>query len=717
LPFLAPLLLFGAIFASAPIIIHLLNRRQFKLVEWAPMKYLKLTLRTNRRRLQLEQWVLLLIRTLVILLLIFAVARPFFSGNAAASWLSLGGRTSRVILIDDSLSMGLQMDGKTAFERATDQAATLIESIGSQDALTVATTSSLNQPMLRDSVQTTEEAATLAQQVRGLEVTESGNNWAVTLGRLADMLEGAKHNSKEVRIFTDQRASGWSADAAEQAARLEAMGVKVVIVRIGQPSPGNAALVELEQATNIALANTPVRLVARIDTDGDPQFEEEYATLIIDGQESLIELPDIGAGQRGIELKIDHTFELPGQHTIELRLPNDAMLGDNSRSRVIDVAESVRILLVDGDPGQQSRTSEVYNIGHILNSSRMPIQTTVMAFDEWFERPTVGSYDLVVMANVSLFDIPSNRIQQLTNLVESGMGLVIYTGDLVDPGTYNDLLYVNGEGLLPAMLQESEPVDVQGLIIEQLDDTPLQLLANGQINHPQLLTTAAPRQIMPVVLPNLTERNDVRVLARWNGLDQPPAAIERRLGKGSVILWTVSADRAWSDWPLEASYVASVYDMVLSIAGVPQSAGNLTAGQTIRQNVSASNPPLRADMLVPGSEKVTAATIVADIDRPQITFEDTHQAGLYRLAWDMSGREEDLSEVFALSPDVRESDLKQLTDEELAQMLPGVDLQMIDLTDPGSGAAQQEIWRTLAMLLLGFVVVESAFAAWVGREH
>ena len=85
MPFLAPLLLFGAVFAAAPIIIHLLTRRRFKLVEWAPMEYLKLTLRTNRRRLQLEQWILLAIRTLVILLLIFAVARPFLSGNAAAS--------------------------------------------------------------------------------------------------------------------------------------------------------------------------------------------------------------------------------------------------------------------------------------------------------------------------------------------------------------------------------------------------------------------------------------------------------------------------------------------------------------------------------------------------------------------------------------------------------------------------------------------------------
>ncbi|MGB0767606.1 MAG: hypothetical protein ACPGYV_07825, partial [Phycisphaeraceae bacterium] len=72
---------------------------------------------------------------------------------------------------------------------------------------------------------------------------------------------------------------------------------------------------------------------------------------------------------------------------------------------------------------------------------------------------------------------------------------------------------------------------------------------------------------------------------------------------------------------------------------------------------------------------------------------------------------------FAINPDPRESDLRQLSDEEVAQLLPGVDLTLVDLSDPVSAGAQREIWRTLAMLLLGFVVIESAFAAWVGREH
>jgi hypothetical protein len=62
LSFLSPLLLWGMLLGVIPIIIHLLNRRRFNRVEWAPMHYLKLTIQRNRRRIQIEQLLLLLLR-------------------------------------------------------------------------------------------------------------------------------------------------------------------------------------------------------------------------------------------------------------------------------------------------------------------------------------------------------------------------------------------------------------------------------------------------------------------------------------------------------------------------------------------------------------------------------------------------------------------------------------------------------------------------------
>src|SRR2546426_8553264 len=66
----------GLLLASVPIIIHILNRRRFKIVNWAAMEFLLRAMRKNRRRLRFEQWLLLAVRCCVLLLLGIALARP-----------------------------------------------------------------------------------------------------------------------------------------------------------------------------------------------------------------------------------------------------------------------------------------------------------------------------------------------------------------------------------------------------------------------------------------------------------------------------------------------------------------------------------------------------------------------------------------------------------------------------------------------------------------
>ena len=110
---LNPLLIWGALLGVIPIIIHLLNRRRFRRVEWAPMRYLKLTIQRNRRRVQIEQWLLLLLRVALLVLLFVLLARPLVRPTGLERWLGAGGRVSHVLLIDDSLSMGYTEAGGT----------------------------------------------------------------------------------------------------------------------------------------------------------------------------------------------------------------------------------------------------------------------------------------------------------------------------------------------------------------------------------------------------------------------------------------------------------------------------------------------------------------------------------------------------------------------------------------------------------------------------
>src|SRR5688572_21227285 len=118
------MLWFGAA-AAIPILIHLFARQRYRRVSWAAMDFLLRAFKKTRRRIRLEQLLLLLLRILAILLFVLALAEPLVDTSAVLG--GADGRREVVVILDDSFSMGLkEADGSTPFGRARDQAARLV---------------------------------------------------------------------------------------------------------------------------------------------------------------------------------------------------------------------------------------------------------------------------------------------------------------------------------------------------------------------------------------------------------------------------------------------------------------------------------------------------------------------------------------------------------------------------------------------------------------
>src|SRR5689334_23991916 len=100
----------GVALASIPIIIHVLNRRRYRIVNWAAMEFLLRALRRNRRRLRFEQWLLLAVRCCVLLFLGLALARPLGCNQSAIATLAARRAGLHVIVIDNSYSMAYEAD-------------------------------------------------------------------------------------------------------------------------------------------------------------------------------------------------------------------------------------------------------------------------------------------------------------------------------------------------------------------------------------------------------------------------------------------------------------------------------------------------------------------------------------------------------------------------------------------------------------------------------
>ena len=77
--------------------IHLLNRRRISVVRWGAMHLLQEVIKQKKRRLHIEQWLLLLVRIALPIVLALCLARPVLT---ALRQLPGFGKTSLVVLLN-----------------------------------------------------------------------------------------------------------------------------------------------------------------------------------------------------------------------------------------------------------------------------------------------------------------------------------------------------------------------------------------------------------------------------------------------------------------------------------------------------------------------------------------------------------------------------------------------------------------------------------------
>jgi hypothetical protein len=456
-------------------------------------------------------------------------------------------------------------------------------------------------------------------------------------------------------------------------------------------------------------------LRASIRNDTANAITGAQAVLAIGDQSRPVILPDLPAGQT-TDVPLTVTMQKPGQIPLHLTLPGDAMPQDNSRWLALNVRQSLDISLVDGEPsGDPSGGPYQGATGFLQNALTLgaePWHVERRSDTDWAGAP-LASCDVLTMADVS--SVSPERIAAIERLVRDGMGLMIFCGDLVDPDLYNRSLYRDGLGLLPARLDKPIDEPVTGLVIEQLDQSPLSDL--GKL-LPSALARIKPRRFMVASVAG-GKRENVRVLARWNDAAGHPAVIEKRFGNGRVILWTMSANTQWGDWPKDSTFPLTVRSAAMSIARSEAHQDNLTAGQPIQFVLEEGQGAVDAKVSTPGHETPEAATVEKPEKSPaMIRAVQTAHAGTYMMNW-KDGTGNLMQHLFCVNGDKAESDLTPIGDAELGGLLGNLRPMIVHYSSGQNALAQQgrEIWRTFAMALLGLLAVETVLAVWVGREQ
>ncbi len=239
-------LLYGLAAASVPILIHLLNRRKFREVHWAAMRFLLAAIRKNQRRIRIEQWLLLAIRTLIILLVVSAMAKPFLE---AFGMVIAGRRVHRVLVLDASLSMGYTSAGTSRFDQAKAVAAQLVKESRQGDAVSVVLMGQPPRVVIGDPSPNLKE---VEKEVGELAITHGGVDLAATFEAVDRVLDVSSISQKEVIFLTDLQAASWRSPSQSTEgfkrvlARIEARHPRSVLIDLGKSGGENRAVTDLK---------------------------------------------------------------------------------------------------------------------------------------------------------------------------------------------------------------------------------------------------------------------------------------------------------------------------------------------------------------------------------------------------------------------------------------------------------------------------------------
>lgn len=744
LAFLNPLLLWALPLAAVPIVIHLLNRRRFQRVPWAAMEYLLAAMKRNRKRLRMEQWLVLLLRTLAVLLLVSLVARPQLGGGGL-----IGTRTHHLVLLDDSASMTQRSGSTTLFDRAVDRVRSLADDLANRrdgDLFSLVRTSRPTTPDLWTARVGPELGRRVGALLKELAVGDGAPDLGLVLqanGQRAAQVKEAGRT--EYYVVSDQRAQDWATDddkarpavlAALQALRPELDHLTVLSVG-GQHH--NLAIADVRLLDRVAVVGVPVQIAIDVQNHGLDATQPTTVGFEVDGKSRVVRpVPQLAPGER-VAIPIAHTFAQPGFHRLEAQLEaSDLFLLDDRRTLALEVRDRSRVLLVDGQPDEDLGEVFYLQIAFEPGGEALSGIETLVIHDTAFAETELEPFDLIWLANVQA--LSPTAAQRLEAFVAAGGGLVISLGAQVDVGRYNELLWRDGKGLLPLPLGEiaGDPDRPEHAVLVAKDHPVCGSLA--ELIELWTSTALQVKRWLQLVeaAPNAA---GAAVIARIRDAEGPPLLAIRTFGSGGgeVALWAVTADDFWSNLP-KTDLLVLFANQLHKIAArrrdpapanlLPDGVYKATfdpglyraditvrslAGDGYEQTYTAAEaPPTEPPPGAPAAGTPAQAALQLTVPMAEL-----RQLGAYDV--DCSRHDGTVEKrMFARNPPPTESRLLPFADGAFARLYPG-DLQgrvafVGDSGGLGNAAGAGELWKALALALLLGLLLETLLAWRFGRR-
>jgi len=470
----------GGALISSPIIIHLINRMRFKRVRWAAMEFLLKSQKRNRRRLIIEQLILLALRILLVLLTGLLLAR--FLGFSFAG-IFQPQSTVHVVILDDRLSMTDHWKSEEGDVKASFQVAKqLIEKEIARPATQGRSASRLvlfrlSEPNALFDQRLSEESLRDLSDYLGRMQECSLLHLDMTKGVKAaeEIFEKNPQDQGILYIVSDFRQKHWTGPEAEGllkaldqlskgSDKLAKNKVKINLIDTAHPFRSetqrsalyhdNLAVVELHPATRVSAEGMPVQFTVTVANYSPSERKNVRVTIKVDGQEHAegsLTMLSVLPGQTS--QTFDVSLTKPGFNQITANLENEeaGLQADNTRYAVVEVRRQVPVLIIDGDLTNGDKPGgDTFHLKTLFTAAR-GFEVQRGGVNE-LKRPDLEKYPSIYLLNVPELD--EQAAKNLENYVRGGGSVAFFMGPRIRPEFYNQKLYRDGKGLFPVILAD-----------------------------------------------------------------------------------------------------------------------------------------------------------------------------------------------------------------------------------------------------------------------
>ena len=680
--FLNSTVLLAAIATLIPLLIHLFSRRRVKVVEFSSLRHLKEMQRRQLRRLKIRQWLLLLLRMLIVLVAVLAFARPTMREGTVGSHAAVAA----VVLFDNSASVDRSVADGNLLELARKRTRQLLETFTPSDQVALV-------PLDHTAGYASQGLASPAVSLAELDRITRGASPArlqPALETAAELLNSAASLNCELYLVSDRQGL-----LLPETDLLREYKWPLCLVDIPLEEIDNLGVVALDFGGQLLHPGHDFDIVATVRNYGSRDSEERIASLYLD--ERRVAQTDflVPAGSE-TSVRFTRSVAGTGYHSGWVELSDDRFAPDNRYYFSFRIPDRSNVLIIEGDP-----VSSLMSLALTPDAADAQYWSVKTARPDDLAGVNFHDYQVVVLCGAPPLAEP--QVRRLQSYVRRGGSLLVTYGPATDITQFN------------AIWNEATGIRFDSPIRRSFSRVGYYSFEQITLTHPIFLPfrfeQGRPPEVKFFTLPQLRADDRAAVLMRFTG--GLPALVETRFGEGRVLTFTGPMGPDFSDLTSHGFFVPLVSRMIEYLASDLTSLDvRIYAGQNLTRALPVEEVvALEAELIAPDSSVV------------RLSLEDSEgalvaqtglidQVGVFRVL--SRGREIDR---FAVNLDPRECDLTSVDNDQLARALGRDEFRLLEWSDsPAQVLSRFRVGRELWQIFLWAAAVLLAVEMLLGRR-